>query len=193
MHNAECIIHNKKPTTGSISYRVSRITHRFSLCIMHYALCIALTGCGSYSFTGTSLSPEVKSISIQTFPNNSGGGPASLSQTFSEKLRDYFQRNTNLNLVTRSGDVQFEGYISGWELTPLPPTANDVASQNRLTMRVKAIYTNTKDESQNFEQDFSFFADFPSNANPATFEPQLIETISNQIINDMFNKSVANW
>ena len=170
----------------------------FPFSIFHFPLKIAilafaLQSCGAYSFTGTSLSPEVKSISIQTFPNNSGGGPANLSQTFSEKLRDYFQRNTNLNLVTRSGDVQFEGYITAWELAPLPPTANDVASQNRLTMRVKATYTNTRDETQSFEQDFSFFADFPSNANPAAFEPKLIETISNQIINDIFNKSVANW
>ena len=193
MNNAQRIINNRK-CKGKHHFKMPvRPKSGFLLFIIHYSLFIALSGCGAYSFTGTSLSPDVKSISIQTFPNNSGGGPANLSQTFSEKLRDYFQRNTNLNLVTRGGDLQFEGYISGWEISPLPPTANDVASQNRLTMRVKATYTNTRDETQNFEQDFSFFADFPATGNPANFEPELIETMSNQIINDMFNKSVANW
>lgn len=159
-------------------------------------LLLALTplqGCGVYSFTGTNLSPDTKTMSIQNFVNVSGGGPASLQQTFSEKTRDYFQRNTNLSIVQQGGDLQLEGSIVGYELSPLPPSSNDRASQTRLTMRVKVTYTNTKDEEQSFDETFSFYADFPSNQSLTAAEPELITTISDQIILQIFNKSVANW
>lgn len=156
-------------------------------------LLFSATGCGIYSFTGTSLSPDIKSITISNFSNNSGGGPPTLSQSFSEKVRDYYQRNTNLDLVTRNADLTLEGTIVSYTVTPLPPSANDVASQSRLTIGIKATYQNLKDETQNFDESFSFYADFPSNQNLATVEASLIETISDQIIILMFNKSVANW
>jgi len=156
---------------------------------------VALTmgGCGVYSFTGTSISPDVKTISIQNFVNVSGGGPANLQQTFSEKTRDYFQRNTRLAIVQQGGDLQIDGSIVGYDLSPLPPSSNDQASQTRLTMRVKVAYTNTRDEQQNFDETFSFYADYPSNASLTVVEGDLLNTISDQIILQIFNKSVANW
>lgn len=156
-------------------------------------LMVPAQGCRVYSFTGTNLSPDIKTLSIQNFVNVSGGGPASLQQTFSEKARDYFQRNTSLALVQQGGDLQLEGSIVGYELSPLPPSSNDVASQTRLTMRVKVTYTNTKDDEQSFDENFSFYADFPSNQSLSSVEPDLINTISDQIILQIFNKSVANW
>ena len=150
-------------------------------------------GCGVYSFTGTSISPDVKTISIQNFVNVSGGGPANLQQTFSEKTRDYFQRNTRLAIVQQGGDLQIDGSIVGYDLSPLPPSSNDQASQTRLTMRVKVAYTNTRDEQQNFDETFSFYADYPSNASLTVVEGDLLNTISDQIILQIFNKSVANW
>ena len=156
-------------------------------------LCAGLYGCGTYSFTGTSISPDIKTLSIQNFVNVSGGGPASLQQTFSEKARDYFQKNTRLSLIKQGGDLQMEGSIVGYELSPLPPTSADQASQTRLTMRVKVIFTNTRDDQQNFEEVFSFFADYPSNQSLTAIEAGLIDTISDQIILQIFNKSVANW
>ncbi len=154
---------------------------------------IGIQGCGVYSFTGTNLSPDVKSVSIQNFPNVSGGGPATLQQTFSEKMRDYFQKNTNLSLVPQQGDLQLDGTIVGYELLPVAPNANDVANQMRLTIRVKVNYVNTRDETQSFDETFSFFQDFPSNTNLATVESQLIDTITDQLIVQIYTRSVANW
>jgi hypothetical protein len=157
------------------------------------ALLFGLNSCGIYSFSGTNISPDVKTISIQNFVNISGGGPANLQQTFSEKTRDYFQKNTRLGVVQQGGDLQMEGSIVGYELSPLPPSSNDQASQTRLTMKVKVAYTNTQDNLQNFDEVFSFYADFPSNQTLTSVEPDLINTISDQIILQLFNKSVANW
>lgn len=172
--------------------RLLTLPARLMLFLLPAAL-MGLSGCGAYSFSGTTISPDIKTLSIQTFINNSGSGPAGLQQTFSEKMRDYFQRNTRLAQVRQAGDLQFDGSIVGYDLAPLSPTSADQASQTRLTMRVKVNFINTKDAEQNFEQEFSFFADFPAGQSLTVVETGLIDRISDQIILLIFNKSVANW
>jgi len=156
--------------------------------------------CGVYSFSGASISPDIKTISIGNFYNDTPGGPANLSQTFTNKMRDYFLQNTNLAIVTENGDLQFEGRITGYDIRPAAPTASqeedgvDFSSITRLTIRVQASYINTQDDTFNFDQTFSFFSNFNSNQNSFTeVEDQLIEEITDQIVIDIFNASVANW
>lgn len=152
-----------------------------------------LSGCKWYSFTGASISPDIKTISISNFLDRSGLGPPTLSQNFTEKLRDYYQRNTSLAQVKSNGDLKLEGSIIGYTVTPLAATAQQIASQNRLTITVQVKYINTKDKEGNVEQNFSFYADFPQELGLSSVERNLIETISDQIILDIFNKTVANW
>ena len=161
---------------------------------------ISLQACNVYSFTGASLGPEIETISIQNFFNDSGGGPPNMSQLFSEKIKDYYQQNTNLSLVDNNGDLLVEGSISRYEFTPVAPRSSgsdelgDVASLMRLNITVNATYINTSDDEFNFDnRSFSFFADFDAEQDPASVEDQLIDEILDQIIFDIFNASVANW
>ena len=154
----------------------------------------------NYSFTGAAISPEVKTISIQNFYNDSGGGPPTMSQQFTEKLKDYFQQNTNLTLVDDNGDLQLEGAMERYDFEPVAPQASgsdqvaDVASQMRLTISVNATYVNTNDDQYDFDdRAFSFFADFDADRDPTSVEEELIDEILDQIIFDIFTASVANW
>jgi hypothetical protein len=138
-------------------------------------------------------------MSILNFSDRSTTSPPFLSQTFSEKTREYFQRNTSLSIVNKDGDLNMEGTITQYALTPIAPTGSpggtgvERAAQTRLTIGIKVKFTNLKDKEQNFDQQFSFYADFDQSKSFATVERELIETISDQIILDIFNKSVANW
>ncbi|MCC5931012.1 MAG: LptE family protein [Cyclobacteriaceae bacterium] len=167
-----------------------------------YLAIIPLYGCGVYSFTGASIAPEIKTISIDTFFDEIGSGPPNLSQVFTEKIKDYFQQNTNLSLVEFDGDLQLEGAIVRYDLAPLAPAAGgnqnipgaDVAGLQRLTITVKATYVNNFDDEFNFDQSFSFYDDYnPSSTTLAAVEDQLVDVIFDQIIVDIFNASVANW
>lgn len=156
--------------------------------------------CGIYSFTGSSLPANIKTLSIQPFFDNSGQGPAGMAQNFTEILRDYFQQNTNLTLVTSDGDLQIDGSITGYRITPIAPTSSgnadiaDEAGLQRLTISVSINYVNTKDETLNFKKSFSFYDDFnPRSETLNAAEPRLIETIFDQVAFDIFNASVANW
>jgi len=155
-------------------------------------------GCGIYSFNGTNIDPAVKTISIQTFPSTAPNAPASLSQRFTEDIKDYFQRNTTLKLVPRDGDLQFEGTIVAYDYAPAAIQQVGTVSQagaNRLTIQVQLRFANTKDSKQDFEQTFQSQGDFASTQDIAAVnnDQSAVRNITRNIISDMFNKSVANW
>lgn len=159
-----------------------------------------LNGCGVYSFTGASISPSVNTISIQTFYNNAPLGPSNMSVVFTEKIKDYFQQNTSLSLVDDNGDLQIDGYIADYTISPVGATASrndnapDQAAQSRVTITVFASYINTQDDEFDFERRFSFFKDYdPDREDLSANEQAFVEEIFDQIILDIFNASVANW
>lgn len=151
-----------------------------------------------YSFTGASISPDVKTISIQTFYNNAPLGPSTMSVTFTEAIKDYYQQNTNLELVDNNGDLQIDGYISNYTITPVAAnTGNqnqaDFSALSRITITVSATYVNVKDPTFDFDKNFSFFLDYDTDLDLASNEDTFVEEIFDQIILDIFNASVANW
>ena len=162
------------------------------------AVSFLLSGCGVYSFNGNNIDATIRTISIATIQNNSPTGPSFLTQRFTEDLKDYFQRNTNLKQVPRDGDLQFEGNIVAYDFAPATvQQVNGVeqAGTNRLTIQVKIRFTNTKDDKQSFEQVFQNFDDYQANRNIATInsDPTAVRSTTDKIITDIFNKSVANW
>ncbi|MEM9338321.1 MAG: LPS assembly lipoprotein LptE [Bacteroidota bacterium] len=157
------------------------------------------SGCGVYSFTGASISPDVKTISIQTFYNNAPLGPSNMSVLFTERIKDYFQQNTSLELVDSNGDLQIDGFISDYTITPVAATSSgqddgiDFSALSRITITINSSYINLKDPTFDFDKNFSFFLDYDNDDDLASIEEGLVEEIFDQIILDIFNASVANW
>jgi hypothetical protein len=161
----------------------------------------SFSGCGvgvQYSMSGSTTTAE--SISVVEFYNNADLGPANMSQTLTNDLKNYFIQNSSLKVVPEEGQLQLEGEIMDFKLTPIAPTAtgnsDDLtsASLTRLTITVKATFINTVDENLSFkDKRFSFYQDFPNEENLSDIEEQLTKTIFNRIITDIFNASVANW
>ena len=152
-----------------------------------------IQGCRMYSFTGASISPDIKTVSIAFFPNRAALVQPSLSQVFTEKLKDKFVSQTNLALVNANGDLQFEGFISDYQSQPTSIQGNEQAALNRLTIAVHVTFRNTKEEKNNFDNAFSRFSDYDSKKNLSSIEPELINEICNQLVDDIFNKAVINW
>lgn len=152
---------------------------------------IGLSSC--YSFKGASLDPNLTTIEISNIRMETAGGPANLSLDLNEKLKEYFQRNTSLKITNKNPDLLLEGRIVGYELTPQAPTGDDKAGLNRLTLRVEFKLTNRLDEEKNFEQEFSFYQDFPQSQTLSQVEKALIPKLVDQIILDLFNKIAGDW
>ena len=154
---------------------------------------ILLTSCGMYSFNGASISSETKSVQIDYFSNSSSMGKASLSDDIVEGLKDKFSNETNLTIINSDGDLFFKGSITSYSVKPIAIQADETAAKNRLTISVKVCFENKLDLDNNYDQSFSRYADYYSTTELSSIEDELVNQIIAELIDDIFNKAVANW
>jgi len=151
----------------------------------------------TYNFTGGSLPADVKTVFIDFFKNRARVVNPMLSQTFTEKMKDKFVNETGLSMEKDQGDLEFSGEITGYEVRPLSiqqsEQGRDFASMNRLTVTVKVVFTNNKNHEQDFNTSFSAYYDWESTRSLNEVENDAVDVIVEQLIDDIFNKSVANW
>jgi hypothetical protein len=149
---------------------------------------------GGYSFTGASISSDVKTFQVNYFQNNAILVEPGLDRDFTLALQDILINQTNLDLVKSNGDLVYEGEITEYRISPTTATAQNTAAQNRLTMTVRVRFYNKKNEEDDFEQNFSFFYDYTGSTllTGATKEAAFSELFE-RITQDIFNASLAKW
>ncbi len=147
----------------------------------------------SYSFTGATINPEIKTFSIQYFDNRAPLVQPQLSQVFTDALREKLQGQTSLNLVTGYGDVDFSGEIRNYETRPQAITSDESAALNRLTITVRVKYTNEIEPEKSFDTNFSRFQDYSSSEDLSNVEDELIKLIVEDLMEDIYNKAFVNW
>lgn len=152
-----------------------------------------LTGCGIYSHTGASVPPDAKTFSVAYLPNQASIVMPTLSQVLTEKLKAKFINETTLKLTQTEGDVQFSGKIISYNTAPVGVQGNDQNAVNRLTVVIEITYVNTKDEKQNFSQQFTQFVNYPAEQNFTAVEPDLVAKVTDILAQDVFNKAFVNW
>ena len=153
-----------------------------------------LQGCtGGYSFTGASIPPGAKTISVTTFPNYASTVNPQLSQKLSDDLRQMFASQTSLTVTSEEGDLQVSGEITGYETRASALSSSDEVSMNRLTITIKVRFVNTVDPEADFEQSFSRYRDYAASQDFSSVESGLVNEIVAELCEDIFNKSVVNW
>ncbi|HNS29555.1 MAG TPA: LptE family protein [Tenuifilaceae bacterium] len=161
------------------------------------ALAIALNivpSCSvNYSFTGASISPDVKTVSVELFQNLASLVNPTLSTYLTEELKNKFISQTRLSVVSGFGDLTFSGEIRNYQVQPVAIQSDEVAALNRFTISVRVKFENSKDPTQNYDRTFSQFQDFESRQDFAQVEQGLMETIVAKLVEDIFNNAVANW
>ena len=153
-----------------------------------------LHSCGIYSFTGTSIDADVKTVTINYFEYLAPKMNPSLSNQLTEALQEKFIKLTKLELVDIDGDLEIVGAVTGYDMKASAITANEQAAQNRLTVNVKISFVNRKYPEEDFnDKAFSAYADFDATQSLDAVESSLCEEIVEQLCEDMFNATVANW
>ncbi len=158
-------------------------------------LTITLCSCKVYTFTGASVSPDLKSISIENFINRSQNGNTAITQDLTDKLKNRLVQETPLRLVNADGDLQFKGVLTGYVVSSQAPTggATPLGAINRLTMTVTVECINNNNDELSWSAPFSRFADYPSTTNLLQVERELWDNINRQIVDDIFNRAFVNW
>ena len=156
---------------------------------------LLLGGCSivKYSFSGTSIQPDVKTVTINYFEYKALKVNPTLSNDLTEAMKDKFRKLTKLEQVEMDGDLELSGAVTGYEVRAAAVTADEVAAMNRLTVTASLKFTNRKYPEEDFEKSFSAYSDYDSNNSLDAVEGTLCEDIVQKLIEDMFNASVAQW
>ena len=159
-------------------------------------LCLLIaTDCSiSYKFNGASIDyTKVKTIMISDFTNQASYVNPTLAPEFTEELKDIYIRQTRLEQVTSNGDLALEGEVTGYDFTPMAVKEDALASQTRLTITVRVRYMNNTNPDEDFEQSFSAYREFDSNLMVQQVESSLCAEIIEEIVDQVYNATVANW
>ncbi len=171
------------------------VLSKFKYLLLLIPALLVMSACTvSYSFTGSSLDyTKVKTISIANFPNRASLVYPALAPTFTEQLKETFSSKTSLNQVAKNGDLQISGEFTGYSLSPSAINSSGSSTMTRLTVVVKVSFVNRSNTSENFERSFSSYQEFSNTQTIDQVQEMLCETIIEELIDQIFNATVANW
>lgn len=162
--------------------------------ILFFIIIIVVTSCKiNYSFTGASLSSDMKTVNVQYFSNQAPLFQPTISNVFTEALKDKLTSQSSLVLSNSSADLDFQGEITNYSTSPTAIQGNETAALNRLTIAVHVKFTNVKNPKLNFDKTFTQFADYESSKTLSSVESELIQQIVDKLTEDIFNAALSNW
>jgi hypothetical protein len=180
-----------------IESKATRVNKKVApvLCVfVSVFLLVVVSSCTiSYSFTGASISPDVKTFAINEFVTRTANVSPTYPEYVVEELRKKFIRQTSLSYGQTAPDLEFEGSITTYDIKPMSMSSAEQEAMNRLTVTIQVKFTNNKNHDQDFDETFTQFSDFSTSVSFSDVEESLLKEITEKIISDIFNKSVANW
>lgn len=155
---------------------------------------LLMVSCGIYSFTGTSIQADVKTITIPYVEYKALRVNPSLSGELTEALQEKFRKLTRLEQVDVDGDMELVCEVTGYDVSATAVTADEQAAQSRLTVTVKIDFSNKKyPEDDVTNKTFSAYEDFDATLALDAVEGELCVTIIEKLVEDIFNATVAQW
>ncbi len=152
---------------------------------------VLLQSCGFYSFTGYEISAQNASVAF--FENQAPIQSVELSQTFTTKLEQKLIRETQLQLIPEEGQLQFSGAITGYSLSPAAVSGVEETEQLELRITVSVTYVDVEKPENNFTENFSATETYDATLDIASVEAELFESITEQLVQAIFNRAFINW
>ena len=156
---------------------------------------LSFSGCSiSYKFNGANINYETThSISIADFPNNAAMVNPNLSPHLPETIRDLFQRQTRLIILSKGGDLELDGEIVGYDITQGAISVDSYASESKLTIRVTVHFTNNIYPEESFDKTYSASQTFDASRLLTDVQDELCDIIVTEIAENIYNDTVAKW
>lgn len=148
----------------------------------------------SYKFSGTSIDyTKTKTISIDKFPIRANYVWSPMESMFYNSLSDAFAQKTKLTVLKRNGDLQLSGEITEYSQTNKSISSDGYSSMVQLKITVNVRFVNNIKHDEDFEQRFSATADYDASQQLAAVQEALVQEMIDDIVDQIFNATVANW
>lgn len=168
--------------------------HNLFLIGLCSVFCILCSCSISYKFNGANINYQTtKSISIAEFPNNAPMVNPQLSNQLSEALRDLYSRQTRLIILSKGGDLELEGQITGYDVSQGAISVDGYASESKLTIRVEVHFTNNIYPEESFDKTYTASQTFDSSQLLSDVQDELCRIILTEITENIYNDTVAKW
>jgi hypothetical protein len=148
-----------------------------------------------YSFKTAGIPPGMTTFYVAEFDNTSSNVVPTLATDFAQKLIDKVRTEGKLSPTEYDPHVEFSGAITGFRVTSVAPEEGQRTAFNRLDISVRIEFKNNldPDPKKSWTQSFSFFQDYESNVNLLDIQEDLIANITDQIVEDVFNRAFSDW
>lgn len=162
---------------------------------MPVAILLVLMGCTvSYKFNGASINYDIiKSITIENFPNRSVYQWGPMESMFNNALSDIYVNQTKLQQVRQGGDLLLSGEIRSYDQVNKSISSDGYSSMMQLKMTVNVRFENSKNHAEDFERQFSASREFDATQQLNDVQEELVTQIIDEIVEQIFNATVANW
>ena len=160
---------------------------------LYIPLLFIISSCGFYTFSGASISAEIKNIKIGYFINEAENFKINLDRDITQKLTDFIIEQTDLSVNNNNYEIEINGKIISYDISPISISSNDFANQNRLSISVNIDFKNYINEKENYNQKFTRYVDYKSDQNLEEIESELTDQILEEICIDIFNKTFVDW
>lgn len=162
--------------------------------IAGFALAVLVSCSVKYSLNGASIDYSItKTIEIKDFPNRASYVWGPMANMFNDELKDHYARQTKLDLVRRNGDLKVDGEITRYEQHNKAVSAEGYSAQTELQMTVNVRFTNNKNHTQDFEQQFTATSTYETTQSLNSVQEELVTQMIKDICDQIFNATVANW
>ena len=168
---------------------------RTSVILFLLLTALSFTSCSiSYQLNGASIDySTTHTISFEYIQNKAALVYSPLTILFNDELQKKYVNQTRLSQVDRDGDLQISGAITGYSLSNQAVNTEAYATVTRLTIKVKIKFVNKNNKSENFEKEFSQYAEFDASQLLTDVQDDLCAELTEKLVDDIFNATVANW
>ena len=148
----------------------------------------------SYSFTGASVPPHLKTIAIPLFQDRSGSAEPTLREDFTNDLIRKFTDDNTLQVVGKqSADAVLEGTILSLSSSSVSVTKGENVNLIRMKITVKVTYKDLVKKKKIFEKNFSNYEDYKNAGDVTENRAKAITEALDKITEDILYGVVANW
>lgn len=148
----------------------------------------------SYSAFGSNIDyNKTKTIQINDFPIRSSYVWGPMGPMFNNALKDEFANHTHLTQVKRNGDLKIEGEITNYSQRNKSVSSEGYSAQTELTITVNVRFTNNANHKEDFERQFSASQSYETTRSLSSVQEELVTQIIDQLVEQIFNATVANW
>lgn len=156
---------------------------------------VSLSSClVTYKLNGASIDYNViKTITLDAFTNRAAYQWAPMAPMFNNSLSDIYNRQTKLRQVKRDGDLHISGEITSYDQTNKSISADGYSAMVQLRMTIQVRFQNNRNHEDDFEKSFSASREYDSSQQLSAVQEELVQQMIDDIVDQIFNATVANW